>query len=311
MSGKSRKKRKSKQRAPNIPPLTLLRPRLDALLGDETLAEKDAQALKAELDAVFDGLKAYDFLPVLLRAYHSAGRRVQGRLDEVVPEWLGERSYADALLKLMERHNIYEGGRERASIWLEGAGADLSALQKVEQRTHFYRAYTYADDSQGLIEVFWYTDHRRRNVQGMNFLIDFNPPWEGAVKDIMIFPSRSPEEAVQEFVDTWRQRDMRLAPISEADAKKEILKGLEVNRREGIRLPRDLIGARNLFLEYVLTLPDAPETPLFTAEDFDELSRTGKSVEVLREFEQRVGRRVRLKDGKELLVMGSLDEEDW
>ncbi|OGG45889.1 MAG: hypothetical protein A3F84_17220 [Candidatus Handelsmanbacteria bacterium RIFCSPLOWO2_12_FULL_64_10] len=297
---------------PNIPPLTLLRPRLDNLLGGETLVEKDSQTLKAELDAVFDGLKAYDFLPVLLRAYHNTAAQVQSRIDEIAPEWLGERGYVGALLKLLERRTIHNESRKQALIWLEGAGADLSALQKVEQRTHFYRAYTYADDSQGLIEVFWYTDDSQRKVQGMNFLIDINPPWEGAVKDITAFPSRSPEKAIQEFVDIWKQRDMRLTPVGDSEVKKEILKSLEVNRREGIRLPRDLIEARNLFLKYVLTLPDTPETPLFTAEDFDELSRTGKSVEVLREFEQRVGRRVRLQDGKELWVLGSpFDQDDW
>jgi hypothetical protein len=55
-----------------------------------------------------------------------------------------------------------------------------------------------------------------------------------------------------------------------------------------------------------------PDTPSFTDEDFAELSRTGKSVESIRRFEQTVGRRVRLGDGEEAIVVGSpFDEDEW
>ena len=314
MSKKNRRKRrKSKHRAPNISPLTLLRPRLDALLGDEAFAEKDSQAIKADLDALFEGLKTYDSLPVLIRAYHSAGGQTQDRLDETVPGWLDERGYAEPLLTLLERHNIYEEGRERAVAWLKAAGVDPAVFQEMEQQSYFYRADAYSDDSQGTIVILWYTDHRRRNVRGMNFLVDYNPPWEGATKDIMHFPTRAPEEAVREYVDFWKQRPGReLVRISDAEVKEKILKSLEVNRREGIRLPQDLIRARYHFLRHVLTLPDTPETPPFTAKDFDELSRRGKSAEGIMLYERTVGRRVRMEDGKELLVMGDpLGEDDW
>ncbi len=50
---------------------------------------------------------------------------------------------------------------------------------------------------------------------------------------------------------------------------------------EGIRLPRDLIAARALFLEHVLTLPDGPYTPSFSLQDLDELARTGRAAEGL------------------------------
>jgi len=176
----------------------------------------------------------------------------------------------------------------------------------------FYRAYMYADDSQGLIIVLWYADRKRRKVQGLSFLIDFNPPWKGAVKDVMVFPRNSPKRVMQEYVDVWTQQDMPPSAIGAAEVKREILKSLEANRCEGIRLPRDLIRARRLFLEYVLSLPDTPETPPFTAKDFDALRRSGKSPASLSHFEQTVGRRVRLEDGKELFIMGSpFDEDEW
>ena len=72
----------------------------------------------------------------------------------------------------------------------------------------------------------------------------------------------------------------------------------------------DLIRQRNLFLESVLRLPNTSDTPPFTPDDFDELSSEYR--ESISHFEQTVGRRVRLNDGQELLVMGNpFDEDDW
>jgi len=285
---KTRKKRRQKQHKPSFSPLALLRPRLDELLSNEALAKKDAQALKEDMNAAVKGVEASEFLPVLLKAYPNAPAPVQARLDVVIPEWLAEHKYIDPLLELLKQHRIDHEDRQRALSWLEAAGADLSGLQERQAPTSFYQAYMYADDSQGFIIVFWYTDSRRRRVQGMNFLIDFNPPWEGAVKDIVVFPRHPPQRAIQEYVDFWAQRGMPPTSLDAAEAKEEVLKSLEVNRREEIRLPRDLIRARDLFLEYVLSLPDTPETPPFTAEDFDQLARTGESPESIIHLEQTV-----------------------
>ncbi len=111
---KPHKRRKSKRSLANVPPLTFLRPRLDELLGNTTLAEKEVQEFKGALDAVCQKLQPEDFLPVLLRAYHSAPGPVQARLDEVVPVWLGEREDVDALLKLVQGHNINQQSNDRA-----------------------------------------------------------------------------------------------------------------------------------------------------------------------------------------------------
>ncbi len=309
---KSRKKRKQKRSLSSFSPLALLRPRLDGLLGNEALAKKDAQALQADLNAVCKKLEPSEFMPVLLSACAGAPTQVQARLDAVVPEWLSERGYLDSLRVLLNQHRIADENQQRAVAWLEAAGSDVSELKERQAQSSFYRAFMHADDSQGVIVVLWYADHRRRKVQGMSLLIDFNPPWEGAVKDNMILPRRSPERAIEEFVDMWTQRGMRLEPLGAAEVKREILKSLDANRQEGIRLPRDLIRARKPFVKHVLSLPDMPGTPSFTAEDFAELCRAGKSVESIRHFEQTVGRRVRLDDGKEMIVVGNpLDEDEW
>lgn len=307
---KTRKKRK--RSAPNLSPLALLRPRLSGLLGNEVLAKKDTQAIKADLNAVFKGLKPSEFLPAFLSACSAAPAQVQDRLDTVVPEWLNERGYRDSLRTLLDQHHVADKDQQRAVAWLEATGADVSELKERQTQSSFYRAYMYADDSQGVIIVLWYADRRRRKVQGIGLLIDFNPPWEGAVKDNMILPPSSPDRAKREYVDTWAQRGTPLSAIGAVEVKREILRCLEANRREGIRLPRDLIRARDLFLKHVLSLPDGPDTPSFTAKDFDALKRTGKTPESLSRFEQTVGRRVRMEDGAEVLVMGSpFDEDEW
>lgn len=309
---KSRKKRRRKQHAPKLSPLALLRPRLDGLLGNEALARKDSQALKADMNAVFKGVEASEFLPVLLKAFPHAPAPVQARLDVVVPEWLDECKYLDTLLELLNQRRVGSEDRQRALTWLEAAGVDLSGLQERQAQAPFYQAYMYVDDFQGFIIVFWYADSRRRRVRSMSFLIDLHPPWEGAIKDIAVFPQRPLERAIQEYVDFWKQGGMSPTPLGAAEAKREILKSLEANRREEIRLPRDLIRARDLFLEYVLSLPDTPETPPFTAEDFDQLARTGESPESITHLEQTVGRRVRLEDGTEVIVTGDpFDEDEW
>ncbi len=61
----------------------------------------------------------------------------------------------------------------------------------------------------------------------------------------------------------------------------------------------------------MLTPPDGPGTLSFSAQDFDKLAQTGLSAEELSLVEQRIGRRVRLEDGAEVLVLGNPLDEDW
>jgi len=212
----------------------------------------------------------------------------------------------------LQRHRIEGEAGQRALTWLGAVGADLSVLQAQQAHAPFYQAHMYADDSQGVVSMFWYTDSRRRQVQGMSFLIDYHPPWEGAIKDVTVYPVHAPAWVTRTYLAFWADRLTPLRPLEAAEAKRRVLHGLEVNRREGIRLPSDLIAGRDLFLEHVPDLPDTADTPAFTARDFEVLSHLARSPEELRVYEQTVGRRVRLPDGKELLVMGPpLDEDEW
>ncbi len=70
---------KGKQRKPSIPPLTGLRPRLDAMFFSEGWAERGTDALSMDLDSAFEGLKANEALPVLLRSYQPLERLERDR----------------------------------------------------------------------------------------------------------------------------------------------------------------------------------------------------------------------------------------
>jgi hypothetical protein len=186
------------------------------------------------------------------------------------------------------------------------------ALKDVPDR--FLQAYyyddaeTFGEPSQAYVVVFWYTNPRRTRAQGVGFLLDYNPPWDGSVKDILVTPNRHPRRVIRDFLEIWERGGMGPETISPEQAKTVILTALNCNRAASLRLPRDLIAARKLFVRYVLSLPDAPDTPSFSEDDFDFLARKGKPPEEVSHFERTVGRRVRLEDGTEIMVMG---DPDW
>lgn len=89
---RSRRRRK-KQKHPNVSSMSLLRPLLDKRFNDTSLVETDTELLEAELDSFVKGLRPSEFVPVLLRACSHAP--VQQHLDEIVPGWLDERDYTE------------------------------------------------------------------------------------------------------------------------------------------------------------------------------------------------------------------------
>jgi len=309
---KTRKGRQARKPAPHPSPLSTLRPRLDRLFGDPALAEQAAQAVKADLDASLGGLEPAGFLPVLLKAAAAAPPPVQAQLNRVVPEWLSDRGLAAPLLTLLQGRRIAADDEALARAWLQAAGVEPPEVRLQAPASQFYRAFGYSGASQGFLIILWYTDDRRRRVRGITFLIDFNPPWDGALKDCEVFPQRSPQEAIERFVDYWKsQLGIVPEPLGPAEAKARLLKSLEANRRQDIRLPRDVVRARDLLLGQVLSLPDLPGAAPFTAADFDRLASSGQSAEEISHFEHAVGRRVRVSDGKEVLIIGADDLDDF
>lgn len=309
-------KRKKKKRI-SLSPATKLRPRLDNLWADDALLHKDDAAIERDLDMIARDVAPDLLVKTILRAYLAASAPVRARLDSMLPHWLSKHEHVSRLKEMLAAQSLDSDLRSQALAWMVSLGIDIETFESLPNL--FFEAYYYDDEatfggkSQAYATVFWYQDPKKRRAQGMGFLLDYNPPWDGSVKDILVTPRRAPKRLLKDVLGTWKRGGMEPWPIGEERVKTVILTALNCNREAGIRLPRDLIAARELFFRYVLPLPDAPDTPSFAGDDFDLLARRGKRPEEIMHYEQTVGRRVRLEDGKELLVMGGpdWDDEEW
>ena len=309
-------KRKKRKRI-DISPATVLRPRLDKLWADEALLHKEDAAIGGDLDVLARDVEPDFFVKTMLRAYVAASEPARDRMDRVLPRWLSERNCAETLEEMARARSLGPDLRPLALTWLEAAGVDTEPLESPPSL--FLEAYYHDDEallgekSQAYVASFRYTSSRRNRAQGMGFLLDYNPPWDGSVKDILITPRRRPQKLLKYVMDFWERSDMEPESVSAERAKTVILTALNCNRAADVRLPRDLIGAREIFERHVLSLPDGPDTPSFTMDDFDHLAGHGKSPEEIVHFEQTVGRRIRLEDGSEVVVMGGpgWGDEEW
>lgn len=312
MSKSQSKKSKKGQRVPNIPQISTVRPRLDALWSDEALLEQDTTTLLADLDGVTQGVKPPQLLPIVLTAYYAAPDSVQERLDKVLPQWLEQHNYLATLRQLITRNALEESQLHLALVWLQAAGDDISTLAEQLQQSSFYRAYYCRDGSdQAELFVFWYTDRRQNRVQAFDFLIDHNPPWNGAVKDGTIMQKRKPDQAVERLFESWAlDRSTPLEMVDASTAHRILIEAMERNRQTEIRLPFFFAARRDEIAEHVLSLPPAPETPLFTADDLDYLVEEGRSAEDLRDYEEDVGYYVRSPDGTQRFVPHKSEDED-
>ncbi len=306
--------KRKKKRHIHISPETMLRPRLENLWADEALLHKDDAAIEKDLDVVVRDIPPDFLLTTMLRAYLAASAPVRERLDGILPGWLNARGHVNTLKEMVADVSLDLDLRPAALSWMEAAGVDTESFESVPdmflQAYYYDDAATFAEKSQAYLVIFWYTSLKRNRAQGMGFLLDYDPPWDGSVKDILVTKRRPPDELITEFVDSWSHRGMKLEPIGAERAKTVVLTALNCNRAADLRLPRDLIAARGFFVRYVLPLPDAPDTPAFTLDDFDYLARHGERPEEVVDFEQTVGRRVRMEDGEEVLVVGGPDLEE-
>src|SRR5262249_30494959 len=86
-------------------------------------------------------------------------------------------------------------------------------VAEIEAWDPFYAAYSAGNEMQASLMIFWYTNRRQQRVLGLSLLLDYQPPWDGAVKDAMRYPQRVPAAALEEFVQFWdRPRAARRAP---------------------------------------------------------------------------------------------------
>jgi len=293
---------------PNLPATALLRPRLDALFKDSTFVEKLDAEILAALDELARGVKPDLLLPTLIRAWQAASASAQARLATLIPNWLRERGHLATLQELAARNRLDAELRATASAWLSANGVNLPRPAPIATDL-FYQAYDLDNGMQGSTLVLWYVNEKKNRLYGMSVLYDHNPPWDGAVKDILMLPKDDPRDTFRRFVDIWATRGETMAPISGGAAKTKIFKSLHCNRASNIRLPSDLIANRDAFTQFVLALPNASDTPTFTDADWDFLRANGQSPESLSHHERTHGYRTRTKDGKEILVLGNPD--DW
>jgi hypothetical protein len=287
--------------------LSSLRPRLDQLLRGQEMARDDRQ-LGEKLDALTQGIKPASFLPIVIASFADAPAETQASLGELVPGWLSERGHLAPLRELLERHALDGDKRQLALAWLASAGADAADLAQDDAWDSFYDSYTAGNPMQASLMIFFYTNRRRNRVHGLSLLLDFEPPWDGAVKDAMRYPQRAPDDAIEEFVRFWDRRGEDPQRLTAVEAKRRAIEALEHNRQSNIRLHPDLLTARDLFVRDVLALPDGPDTPPFSAADFDYLAANGRHPEALRRNERMFGYEARLPDGQKIRIFRGPDD---
>jgi len=306
--------KKHKARTPNLPAAALVRPRLDSMWRTpEWLNTHEAQQLD-ELDALARGLAPAQYLPVMLKALSAMEPAIQEDIASVLVTWLRRRDDISHLKAMLEDGLFDAASTAMAQQLLDRAGevVNLTAQVTVEQ---FYAAAEGVDQfgSQGMFYVAWRADGKRSRVRGCYFLVDYNPPWEGALKDIMWYTWRDPEGDQRKFLGTWTGRVAAWTELDAVEAKRRFIGHALVNRATGISLHSDIIASRDEILAHILGLPDGPDTPLFSAGDFDSLAALAQSSEQISRFEHTVGRRVRMEDGKEVFVHAGVanNPEDW
>ena len=294
---------KRKFRHLSLPPAGLLRPQLDNLLSN---AQADPEKTLAQASALSSNVTADLFMATLLRSFAAAPIDVQVALTPHLPAWVHSTGRYDAVQKIATERREEIAVINTARTWLEMSGVDISAFAPVQQGLIFDSAFRHGNDVQASYHAFWYTDHRRNRMLLLAFLTDIDLPWEGATKDVFLQPERSPD-AIRRKTEARVAADFfasgKITDISGGAYKYAMLSALTQNRKQKISLPAGLISLRDFFAQNVLTLPNAPNMPHFTLDDFDALARTGQNVEALRRHEQQFGKRVRMPDGKELRVI--------
>ncbi len=294
-------KRDKKTAKPNIAPAALLRARLERLwLSPAAPAPTDA-----ELSAATRGLKPEVVLEGVLSVFQAAPPETQAQLEGWLPGWLGTDNRLPGLVAQLEAGHLPAALEPTAGRWLAAAGQAVS-LAPADPTGGFHSAYVLDGEWQSAVTLFWYSDRHRQRVSGFQVLIDRNPPWNGALKDIFQFPSKSPRALLERYVNVWQERGQAMTPIEAGPVKRQLLQAIIANWEADVRLPAALVALREPFFQHVLTLPDLPDTPALSAEVFDTMSQAGQSAEAIAHFEQTVGRRVLMDDGRELLIDASL-----
>lgn len=287
--------------------LSTLRPRLDRLFAGKA----DATELQAELDRLTDGLKPESFLPLLVGAFASAPASQRDRLDEPLATWLRDRGMLTALRDLEARRLSDEDERAIARAWLGAGGVSPASEQSsdIQPAELVIAAYEVGDANQASVTLFWHEDGRRRRVRAASFLIDFQPPWEGALKDLAYFSFRDFARAHAEYFASWREAGLEQRAIAVTEATRQIWACLGQSKARVIRLPADFIPVKSELMPFLRSLPTDPDVATLSPDEITLLAAVGRRPEDLRRDEQRFGYQRRMADGSIVRIITPPD--DW
>lgn len=286
--------------------LSGLRQRLAPLFADPAVSSDELGAVLSQLT---DGLKPASFLPMLVGAFAEAPEERRAQLGPAVGEWLRAKGLLATLRELDARQQLAPSAREDVVTWLAAGGIEAVAHEPVDLADLFVGAYEIGDIYQASPTLLWYSDGRRRRVISVAFLIDNEPPWYGALKDVAVNTHRDPEQANDRLRSHWQGMGADLVPLEAAAAKTRVLSALAQNRAQNIRLPADFAAARDVLVPLLLALPSEEETPQLTADEIEAMVTEGRSVEDLRAEERVLGFQTRLPDGQVIRVLPGPEDD--
>jgi hypothetical protein len=295
--------KKAQARAKPNPAIRLsnLRSRFVQLFAAE---EPDAAYLQAELQRLTDGLKPASFLPLLAGAYADIPKAGRAALDAPIREWLQTQGLLAQLRDLEERQAITGAGQPIARAWLEASGITPAPLPSDANLADLLIAsYEVANPMQASTVIFWYADGRRRLVRSVTFLIDYQPPWEGSLKDVAYHEARDFEKALNSYQRLWREHGLEAERIGLPAAAQQIWAALHQSWSQQIRLPIDFSARFGDVVPLLLALPTPPDTPTLTVEELGDLALNGRSPEDLWDEEKALGYQTRMDDGSIIRIM--------
>lgn len=282
--------------------LSNLRPRLSRLFTEQS----DPATFAAELSRLTDGLKPASFLPILVSSV--AAQAVEhDQLGDTVGAWLAEHGLLGPLRDLEARQTFDGASREVARSWLEAGGIELASEPEVAIVDLLLDAYEVMDESQGSVTLFWHEDRRRRKVATVSFLLDFEPPWEGALKDLSYRTFSDLTQSREKFLAIWRAGGNEPRRIAIADAAEYIWAALGQSQTQGIRLPADFIAVMDKLAPFLLALPSG-KAPALSSAELEALATNGRSPEAIRRDEQLLGYQKRMPDGRIMRIVRPPDD---
>ncbi len=303
---------KKSRNQPQISPalrLSGLGPRVARLIA---LDMSDAGAVQAELARLTAGLKPTSFLPILVNTCAAASDEQRAGLKPIVGTWLRDNGLVEPLRKLEANYVFDAAGRQVAREWLEMAGQSLEPLVNPAPEDLVISAYQVGGrtgDSQASLTLLWYEDARQRRVHLASFLIDYEPPWEGAVKDLAYSNHRDAEIATRKFMSIWEEESIAIHQIGLSSFMRQIWTALRQNVAQNISLPDDFIAAFGIVMTMLLSLPAHPDAPALNQHELKALITGKLKPEQLRELEQRFGYQKRMPDGSIIHILPPLGKE--